>query len=127
MLTRNIAFNLFLAGLILFAAAGSIFGLFSDEVSERATGILMGLIIILFANAMPKTAPDSCLESERSPDWRGVRLFAAWSLILGALGFIAAWAFAPLEHAPFIAIAPMATGVAAMAARFMIGPKKNPG
>jgi hypothetical protein len=127
MLTRNIAFNLVLAGLILFAAAGGMFGLFSDEVSERATGILINLVMIIFANAMPKTESKSCLEPERSPDWRGVRMFAAWSLILGSLGYIAAWVFAPLDQAPFIAMVPMGAGVLAMAARFLIGPKKTAG
>ena len=127
MLTRNIAFNIGLAGLIILTAAGHPLGLYGEELASRSTGVLMGLVIILFANAMPKTEADSSLASERSPRWRGVRLFAAWSLILGAIGFIAAWIFAPIDIAAYIAIIPMLTGVLAMAARFAIGPRGKQG
>ena len=67
----------------------------SHELGERLLGVMMGAIVALYANAVPKILPSpSCrrLEAEQR-----IRRFAGWSLTLGGVGFALASAWAPFE------------------------------
>lgn len=73
------------------------------ELSERAWGMIMGSLVVVYANVVPKQAA--------SPNKAKVLRFGAWSLVLGGLGYALTWIFAPLAYANLVAIGILGTAV----------------
>jgi hypothetical protein len=68
----------------------------APELSERSWGIVMGAIVVVFGNAIPKEAGFARrLTIERT---------CGWALVLGGMGFAASWIFVPLAYANEIAM-----------------------
>jgi hypothetical protein len=92
----------------------------SAETSVRLMGIMMGSVLLVSANAIPKRlvplARLSCAPAREQTH----RRFAAWTMVLGGLGFTLAYALAPIAIASTLAIcllAPAALVVAGITAR----------
>lgn len=83
------------------------------ETGRRLTGVLLGLVVVVYANAIPKSlvalARLRCAPARE----QAARRFAAWSLVLGGLGYSAAALVAPLEAMHLIGGAILAAALVA--------------
>jgi hypothetical protein len=76
----------------------------SAEAAMRLMGVLMGLIVVILANAVPKRlVPLARLYCDPARE-QALRRFAARVMLLGGLGFALAYAFAPIAIAPKLAV-----------------------
>jgi hypothetical protein len=95
---RRIGEAIFIAGLLLCLTLVSRTQALSGEVlRERGLGFLMGVIVVVFANVVPKQAG--------SVLGMGIRRMTGWSLVLAGIGYCAAWLFLPLAWAGTAALA----------------------
>lgn len=85
--------------------------------ARRLLGVLLGAVVIGYANAVPKALP-SLLRMRCDPAAdQALRRFTGWSLVLGGVGYALAWAVAPLAHANLLAAALLGTAVLAVVLR----------
>jgi hypothetical protein len=97
-----IARGLLLAGLILVAAVA--LRLLSPDylradLASRSMGALLGLVVVIYANAVPKTlSPWVELRCGARLE-QAMRRFSGWTLTLGGMAYAAMWLFAPVEFA----------------------------
>jgi hypothetical protein len=68
----------------------------SIEWSQRLSGALLGLVVVFFANAIPKSLTAMARLRCSPQAEQAARRFAGWSLVLGGLGYMLAMLFAPL-------------------------------
>lgn len=91
-------------------------GYISDETSKRAASIAAGLLVVYYANLVPKTlerrAAGCSLEKVQA-----AQRFSGWTLLLGGLGYSLSWLLLPFEHARAVAMVTLATAVVIVAAR----------
>lgn len=74
----------------------------SAGMSQRLLGALLGVVVVVYANAIPK-ALFSLARVRRTPaQEQAARRFAGWSLVLGGLAYILAALLAPLAWASII-------------------------
>jgi hypothetical protein len=94
--------------------------LVSAEMSQRMMGLLMGSVVLVSANAIPKKlVPLARLSCDPARE-QTLRRIAGWALTLGGLGYTLAYALAPIAVASTLAIcmlAPAALVVAGIRAR----------
>ncbi len=74
----------------------------SRDLARRLLGVMLGAFVVYYANTVPKVLPP--LVRGNAAAEQSMRRFTAWSIALGGLGYMAAWAFAPLEDANLIAV-----------------------
>jgi hypothetical protein len=91
----------------------------SAEWAQRLTGALLGAVVVVYANAIPKAL--ASLASLRCPpaQEQAARRFAGWSLVLGGLAYMLAALLAPLEHASLIGAALLAIALVAATLRYV--------
>jgi hypothetical protein len=67
----------------------------SHDMSRRLMGVLMGALIVMYANDIPKAviARTRCAPAMA----QAARRFIGWTLVLGGLAYIAAWVLAPIQ------------------------------
>ena len=76
----------------------------SAETTVRLMGILIGLVVLVSANAIPKRlVPLASLSCDPTRE-QNLRRFSSWALVLGSLGFTLAYALAPIAIASTLAI-----------------------
>lgn len=102
--------SIILAGLLLGAALTSQMGWTSDETRSRILGVLSALVVVMFANVIPKHA--TC------PRALSMLRAVGWALVLGGLGYALAWIFLPLAYANGAAMAALLAALAFAIARF---------
>jgi hypothetical protein len=89
--------------------------LVSAEMSERMMGLLMGSVVLVSANAIPKKlVPLERLSCDPARE-QTLRRICAWALVLGGLGYTLAYALAPITIASALAIALLAPAVLVVA------------
>jgi hypothetical protein len=64
--------------------------------SQRTLMVIIGAYLAVLGNAMPKRLPPVTVMQEHSARIQAFQRMAAWTWVLGGLGFAAAWAFLPL-------------------------------
>jgi hypothetical protein len=81
----------------------------SGEMRQRLTGALLGAIVVVYANAIPKAvfARTRCAPTLA----QAARRFTGWALVLGGLGYIAASLLAPIEVSGMVAGLTLGTAV----------------
>lgn len=91
-----------------------------DEMAVRLMGMLMGAVVVMSGNAIPKTlvplARLSCAPSREQT----LRRVCGWAAVLGGLGYTLAYALAPMTIAGQLAngiLAPAFVVVAGIMAR----------
>jgi hypothetical protein len=92
----------------------------SAETVVRLMGMLMGSVVLVSANAIPKRLVPLARLSCAPAREQTLRRFAAWALVLGGLGYTLAFALAPVAIASTLAIcllAPAALVVAGISVR----------
>lgn len=77
--------------------------------AERGVGVMMGVIVMVFANVIPKQAG-----SARA---LALRRIAGWALVLGGLGYALAWLVLPIAYANLAALLVLLLGFVYAAAR----------
>lgn len=94
--------------------------LVSAEAVTRLMGILMGSVVLVSANAIPKRLVPLARLSCNPIREQAYRRFGGWALALGGLGYTLAYALAPITIASTLAVcllAPAVLGVAGVTAR----------
>jgi hypothetical protein len=91
------------AAALLLAAAAAIKLLLPTVLgagpAQRLVGVLLGAVVVVFANAVPKTLTAlSKLHCDPASE-QAMRRFVGWSLTLGGVGYLLSWLLAPLESA----------------------------
>lgn len=90
----------------------------SAEFSARLLGALLGGVVVLYANAVPKLLGPLMQVGGDAAAEQALRRFTGWSLALGGCGYVVAWLVAPLDHAALIATGLL--GAATLAVVFRI-------
>lgn len=85
------------------------------EMRQRLAGVLMGAIVVAYANAIPKAAFARTRCVPALP--QAARRFTGWALVLGGLGYIAAWLLAPIGVSGMVAGLTLGTAVTVAALR----------
>ena len=88
-----------------------------EEAARRLVGVLLGLVVVVYANAIPKSLV--ALARLRCPpaQEQAARRFAGWSLVLGGLGYVAASLAAPLASMHLVGGAILGVALAAAVLR----------
>lgn len=87
-------------------------------LARRLVGVMMGAIVMLYANSVPKTlTPLAAMRCSPATE-QSIRRFTGISLVLGGLGFALAWMVAPLEAANAVAGSLLAIALLAVALRY---------
>lgn len=123
----RLARDLAIAGLLLLTTAALAFltpDVIGRDVSYRAYGVLMGLVVLFYANEAPKTLPR--LERVRNPvAEQAKRRFTGWAITLGGVAYLLTWLIAPVSYAPPIATTLLALSVAAPIGRCVLGRRRR--
>jgi hypothetical protein len=94
-------------------------GVLDAAATERTMGMLMGLVVLVSANLIPKRLVPLARVTCDPAREQALRRFVGWALVLGGLGYTLAYALAPIEIASTLAIsllAPVALVVAGVKA-----------
>ncbi len=92
----------------------------SPGLTHRLLGVMLGLVVIFYANAVPKAL--TRLMHRRDPAAeQAVRRFTGWTLLLGGVGYVMAWILVPLEYANATAGGLLAFAVMTVIARIVLG------
>ena len=98
--------GLIVAGVLLGVAAGLKLlspGHLSPEAAHRILGVLLGAVVVVYANAVPK-ALSPLMQMRCDPvAEQAIRRFTGWSLVLGGAAYSGVWAIAPLAYANLLA------------------------
>jgi len=76
-------------------------GVITQDTTTRVVMITIGLVVAWQSNAVPKSLP---IGSARSQAYKRL---SGWAFVLSGLAFAAVWAFAPMDHAATLSMAPM--------------------
>jgi hypothetical protein len=94
MIMKQITFSLAVAALMIAVAAGLTYakhlGLVGPEAPMRGTMALVGIVLTLNANYIPKSISKCSAATQR---------VAGWAFFLSGLAYAAIWAFAPIAIA----------------------------
>ncbi|MGG7603135.1 hypothetical protein [Massilia sp. BKSP1R2A-1] len=85
------------AGLIAWASPAWL----DPEWARRLAGALLGGVVVVYANAIPKALSKRMRCASPAAD-QAARRFAGWALVLGGLGYMLAWLAAPLHLAGMV-------------------------
>lgn len=89
------------------------------EMAARLTGVLLGFVVVVYANAIPKSLVVLARLRCNPANEQAARRFAGWSLVLGGLGYMAASLLAPLASMHLVGGAILAVALAAAILRCM--------
>lgn len=87
------------------------------EAARRTLGVLMGAVVMLAANAVPKTLPPFGGTRREPAAEQALRRFAGWTLVLGGAAFVLAWAVAPLAYANLLAASGLGSALLVLVVR----------
>jgi len=109
------------AGLILAIALGlallSSHGIVDRTFSKRTTGIILGLVVVVYGNAIPKMLTPLTAAKCSPAKEQSLHRFTGWTFVLSGLGYSVAWLFMPLDHARSVAMLVMGAGLLVVLAR----------
>ena len=121
--TFFIAAVMFAGLLLLTSLAAKLLGHIYDidaDLLKRGRNVLIGLGLLFFANLMPKMIGPALGTSRTMAAASSVRRFAGWALVLGAIGYIGAYLFAPLSQASILAKLFVGTAVILVGLRVVV-------
>lgn len=112
-MNKQIVRALTLSGVLL---AGSValtvarrMGVLDGDTTLRGIMVLMGLVLLVYANDIPKTV------LKKTARGQALQRTSARALVLGYLAWVAAWVCAPIDMANTLAIIPIALAAGWMA------------
>lgn len=80
------------------------------EWAKRFAGALLGGVVVVYANAVPKALAKRMRCASPGAD-QAARRFAGWALVLGGLGYMLAWLAAPIGVAGMVGGLALGTAV----------------
>lgn len=83
----------------------------SEEFARRTMGVLMGLVVVVYANAVPKALIPLARLRRNPVTEQALRRFTGWTLVLGGLAYMLIWAAAPLAYANALAASALGAAV----------------
>lgn len=90
----------------------------SPELAQRLLGALLGMVVAVYANAVPKAlTPLARLKCEPAAE-QALRRFTGLALVLGGIGYAAAWLLAPIGSARPLAMVLLAGALSIVVARY---------
>ena len=93
----------------------------SPELARRLLGALLGLVVIVYANAVPKAlSPLIRMRCDPAAE-QAIRRFTGWTLALGGVAYAVAWMIAPLQYANALAGGLLAFAVMVVITRLVLG------
>jgi len=116
--------DLIIAGLVIGVSAvvSSLSpGRISAELAHRLLGVLMGLVVVAYSNAVPKKLPRRLVTRCNPSTQQDLRRFTGWSLVLGGLAYALAWLSAPIEIANLLSAALLGVALLLVLARVAWG------
>lgn len=109
------------AGLLLAAsvslAGAQWFEFIDHSFSERAMGVLLGIVLIICGNFIPKTLEPLATQRCEPSRLQSLQRFAGWTFVLAGLGYAIVWLTFPIDRANGVAMAIVATGLVLVAGR----------
>lgn len=88
------------------------------DLARRLVGILMGCIVVLYANAVPKQlTPLAALRCSPAKE-QSIRRFTGASLVVGGAGYALAWILAPVDSANVVGAAVLGCSLLLVAVRY---------
>lgn len=97
----------------------------SRDLGQRLLGVMMGLVVAFYANAVPKAL---------SPLWRmhcdpaaeqAMRRFVGWTLTLGGAAYAVTWLIAPVPLAKVISTSLLGAALLLVVARIALRIRKG--
>ncbi len=76
----------------------------SEDLSRRLLGVLLGVAVMLYANAVPKALTPLARMRCNPATEQSLRRFTGWSLTLGGLMYSVTWLVAPIAMAGTISV-----------------------
>lgn len=123
MITRNIGFSLLLALGLIAASLAAVWASNADLTGpgfpDRVAGVLTGLILAVFSNAVAKRIGGG----EASAGKAAAKRFMGIAMVLGGVVYAGAFLFAPLEFARWIGMGAVIAALIVTALRFVAGRK----
>lgn len=124
--TQSIRRALLVAALILGAAAAVRWlspEHLSEEMGRRFTQILLGSLVIVYANAAPKALTSLRTMRCDPAKEQAARRFSGRVLVLGGLAYVLVWLLAPLDIASTLATGLLGLSVLTVIVRLLAGRK----
>jgi hypothetical protein len=100
---------LVVAGFMLLIGVAARTGFLGVDTQDRAIGVIIGLVLAVFANELPKKLPP--LTHGDPVRIQKYQRFAGWTFMLAGLGSALVWLVAPIEIANPLSIALVLAGV----------------
>ncbi|NNU16107.1 hypothetical protein HK107_07205 [Parvularcula sp. ZS-1/3] len=85
------------------------FGWLSGE-PERISGVIAGLVLVWFGNAMPKDLPHKSCGTDPGTAFR-MKRFAGWAFMLAGVAHALIWVVAPAQHMALLSTIPVAVAL----------------
>ncbi len=122
---------LIMAGLIL-ALAFSVnlaedSGFIEPDTGERTMGVAIGLVLVVFANFMPKNLGPLSESRCATDKGQNMRRFAAWTFVLAGLGHALIWLTFPIPQAHIWAKVVVASGLVLVVASVLLAAYRGSG
>lgn len=96
----------------------------SRDVSGRTLGVLLGLLVMAYANEAPKALPR--LDRIRNPvTEQARRRFAGWAITVGGIAYLITWLIAPVKYAAPISMTLLALSVVAPMGRCLLARRRG--
>ena len=97
----------------------------SPDLARRMMGVLMGMLVLIYANIVPK-ALSPLIQMRCDPtEEQAIRRFTGWTLVLGGAGYAAAWVIAPMQYANTVSAILLGAALLQVIARWMWGAMKG--
>ena len=104
-----------LVGTLVLTIAHKAFGLIDSETTTRGVMVLIGLMLVVVGNGMPKQQDGPPPQSVGEITTRqSILRVGGWAMMLGGLIWVGLWAFAPRDLAQIGSIAAVGTAVVVM-------------
>ena len=104
-----------LVGTLVLTIAHKAFGLIDNETTTRGVMVLIGLMLVVVGNGMPKQQDGPPQQSVGEITTRqSILRVGGWAMMLGGLIWVGLWAFAPRDLAQIGSIAAVGTAVVVM-------------
>jgi hypothetical protein len=88
----------------------------SPDLPERGSMLLIGTLVVLMGNQLPKTLRPIAALRCSAAGTQALQRFAGWTFVLSGLAFSLAWLVLPVGAAETVSMLALATGTALVAA-----------